>query len=322
MNSVTFHSSLAGPLAAFVRYKQALNRKYKTEAMALRLLDRYLSEHNVEGWRSIDTALVEEFLASRPRLQPRSYNDMLGVLHLFFGWAVTQRFIQVNPETGIPRRATTKRIPYILGLAEVRRLLSLALALPDNCGTVGRGLVYETIFALLYGLGLRVGEVIRLTVGDVDLARDILFIRHTKFNKDRMVPMGPRLATRFRSYLEQINRRMEQPEVPVFSLMRGHPIHPATISGVFHRLVPKLQLHLPPGVAAPRLHDLRHAFAVSTLLRWYREGINPNCRLMHLAVFMGHVDPNATAVYLTITDDLLREADQRFRALAPKGGAE
>lgn len=322
MSSLSFRSSLAGPLANFVRYKQALNRKNKTEAMALRLLDRYLSEHNVEGWKSIDTVLIEDFLASRPRLQPRSFNDMLGVLHRFFSWAVAQRLIQVNPEAGIPRRATTKRIPYILGLTDVRRLLSLAHALRDHCGAVGRGLVYETAFALLYGLGLRVGEVVRLTVGDVDLARDILFIRHIKFNKNRIVPMGPKLAMRFRSYLEQINRRMEQPDVPIFSLTRGRPIHPGTISGVFHRLVPRLQLHLPPGVAAPRLHDLRHAFAVGTLLRWYREGINPNCRLMHLAVFMGHVDPNKTAVYLTITDDLLREADYRFRALAPKGGAE
>ncbi|MGA2074721.1 MAG: tyrosine-type recombinase/integrase [Terriglobia bacterium] len=268
MNSLSFHSSLARPLADFVRYKQALNRKYKTEAMALRLLDRYLSEHNVEGWKSIDTALVEDFLASRSRLQPRSYNDLLGVLHRFFRWAVAQRLTQVNPEAGIPRRARTQRIPYILGLTDVRRLLALAHALRDHRRAVGRGLVCETIFALLYGLGLRVGEAVRLTVGDADLARDILFIRHTKFNTNRIVPMGPKLATRFRSYLEQINRRMEQPDVPVFSLTTGRPIHPGTISGVFHRFVPKLQLHLPPGVAAPRLHDLRHSFAVATLLRW------------------------------------------------------
>ena len=68
MSSLSFRSPLAGPLANFVRYKQALNGKYKTEAMAPRLLDRYLSEHNVEGWKSIDTVLVEDFLASRPRL--------------------------------------------------------------------------------------------------------------------------------------------------------------------------------------------------------------------------------------------------------------
>ena len=94
------------------------------------------------------------------------------------------------------------------------------------------------------------------------------------------------------------------------------------ISQTFHALVPKLELHIPPGVSSPRLHDLRHSFAVATLLRWYREGIDPNCRLMSLSTFLGHVDPNSTAVYLTITEDLLHEAAQRFHAMAPKGGPQ
>lgn len=86
----------------------------------------------------------------------------------------------------------------------------------------------------------------------------------------------------------------------------------------FHKLVPKLGLSIPPGVANPRLHDLRRAFAVGTLLRWYREGIDPNRRLIHLSTFLGHVDPDSTSVYLTITEDLLREAEKRSRALVPQ----
>ena len=107
---------------------------------------------------------------------------------------------------------------------------------------------------------------------------------------------------------------------PLFSFTKRGCICPETISQTFHALVPKLGLVLPPGVSSPRLHDLRHAFAVGTLLRWYREGIDPNRRLIHLSTFLGHVDPNSTAVYLTITEELLREADRRFRAFAPNGG--
>jgi hypothetical protein len=73
-------------------------------------------------------------------------------------------------------------------------------------------------------------------------------------------------------------------------------------------------------VCAPRLHDLRRAFAVDTLLRWYRSGIDPNARLLHLSTFLGHVEPASTAVYLTITEELLREADRRFRVFAPGRG--
>jgi len=175
------------------------------------------------------------------------------------------------------------------------------------------------IFALLYGLGLRVGEAVRLHLRDVDLQQNVLFIRETKFSKSRLVPLGPKLAARLRHYIEERHDVTREPDRPLFSFTKRGCICPETISQTFHALVPKLGLALPPGVSTPRLHDLRHAFAVGTLLRWYRQGIDPNRRLIHLSTFLGHVDPNSTAVYLTITDKLLAEADRRFRAFAPTG---
>jgi integrase len=77
-------------------------------------------------------------------------------------------------------------------------------------------------------------------------------------------------------------------------------------------MFPSLHIEIPPGVSPPRLHDLRHSFAVGTLLRWYRTGDDPSRRLLYLSTFMGHVAPSSTAVYLTITEDLLREANVRF----------
>jgi integrase len=75
-------------------------------------------------------------------------------------------------------------------------------------------------------------------------------------------------------------------------------------------------LSVPPGTASPRLHDLRHSFAVGTLLRWYRSGVAPQAGLLRLATFLGHVDPVSTSVYLTITDPLLEEANRRFEGFA------
>jgi integrase-like protein len=134
------------------------------------------------------------------------------------------------------------------------------------------------------------------------------------------VPLGPNLAVRLKRYVEQRHGSNAAPERPLFSFTKRGCIHEATISQTFHTLLPKLQLHIPPGVSPPRLHDLRHSFAVATLLRWYRQGIDPNCRLIHLSTFLGHADPNSTAVYLTITDELPHQAAQRFQVLAPKGG--
>ena len=178
------------------------------------------------------------------------------------------------------------------------------------------------MFALLHGLGLRAGEAVRLKLGDVDFAQDTLFICETKFSKSRIVPLGPKLAERLRRYIEQRYGEKREPQAPLFSFTKRGCIHPGTISQTFHRLLPKLKLPIPPGVFPPRLHDLRRSFAVATLLRWYREGIDPKSRLMHLATFLGHVNVESTAVYLPITEDLLREADQRFRAAAPQAGTQ
>lgn len=88
------------------------------------------------------------------------------------------------------------------------------------------------------------------------------------------------------------------------------------MSQTFHALVPRLELTIPPGCASPRLHDLRRSFAVGTLLRWYRRGEDASAGILQLATFLGHVDVNSTAVYLTITTSLLQEANRRYERFA------
>ena len=319
MKPPELHSALAQPMRQFVQYKRALNRKYRAEESALRLFDEFLCDSNVAGWKEVDSVVIDRFLQSRPRVRPRSYNHLLGVLRCFFAWAAVQGFIGNSPVVAQRRRDTGKRIPYLFDLSAAKRLLEVAHALPERSRAPHRGLVYETIFSLLYGLGLRVGEASRLRLGDVDFSRDTLFIRDTKFTKSRVVPLGPKHAQRLRNYVAELYGEAPAADVPLFSFTRRGCICEGTISQTFHRLVPALGLHVPPGASQPRAHDLRHSFAVGTLLRWYREGIDPNTRLIHLSTFLGHVDPCSTAVYLTVTDELLQEADQRFRRFALKG---
>ena len=323
MNSPIFLSSMAPFLNQFVQYKRALNRKYCADAEVLRLFDRYIQNRQITGWSEINSLVIDDFLRSHPRrVSARSYNHLLGTVHRFFKFAVMQQWTERNPVTASPRRETAARIPYLFDLYTAKQLLAVARSFPERSRARYRGLVYETIFALLYGLGLRVGEVVRLTLADVDFTRDLLLIRESKFQKTRIVPLGPNLARRLKRYVEERHGSNPAPERPLFSFTKRGCIHVGTVSQTFHTLLPRLQLHIPPGVSPPRLHDLRHSFAVATLLRWYRQGIDPNCRLMHLATFLGHVDPNSTAVYLTITEELLNQAARRFQVLAPKGGVE
>ncbi len=249
----------------------------------LRLLDRYIHNRHITEWQTVDVIMIDDFLRSRPRVSPCSYNQLLGVLRRFFDFAIMQEWIQCSPVMASPRRITDTRIPYLFDLDTAKRLLAVARSLPERPRTRHRGLVYETAFALLYGLGLRVGEVARLKLADADLTQNTLLIRDTKFSKSRIVPLGPNLAQRLKRYIEQRHGISPDPELPLFSYTKRGSMTTTGISMTFHALVPKLELHIPPGVSSPRLHDLRHLFAVATLLRWYREGIDPNCRLMNLS---------------------------------------
>lgn len=313
-------SILAQSISDFIQYKQALNKKYRTETLALQLFDRYLVECGITEWQGINSKVINEFLTSRPRMRPRSYNHLLGVIRRFFDWAILQQLINYQPVTAEPHRETSKYLPYIFDLTMAKRLLEIARSLPDNARAKHRGLVYETLFALLYGLGLRVSEAARLIISDVDFTRDLLIIRETKFSKNRLVPFGPKMANRLRQYIYSCHGNNPLTDAPLFSFTPSRCINPGTISLTFHALLPQLKLNLTQGMSSPCLHCLRHSFAINTLLRWYRQGIDPNSRLMSLATFLGHVDPNSTAVYLTITEELLREAGKRFHSFMIQGG--
>lgn len=311
-------SAVADPIMRFVAHKRALGRSYDTELAALRLFDRFLVERNILRLKDVTEDLIEVFMASRPRSHPRSYNHLLGTVRRLFEWLVRHEELERSPVRIGPQRVTAHRRPFIFDPSAATRLLALAHELPDNPRAPMRGPTYHVLFAILYGLGLRVGEACRLQHGDLDLARQLLVIRESKFSKSRLVPFGPRMAALLRDHAEETTRRGATPSAasPLFSFTGRGSIQPCTVSQTFRTLVPRLGLTVPPGSSTPRLHDLRHSFAVGTLLRWYRSGADPEAGLLHLATFLGHVDVNSTAVYLQITHELLVEANRRFEAFA------
>lgn len=297
----------------FLAHQRALGRKYRSEHQTLRLLARFAASREINGIDEFTAGILDEFFASRPRPRARSFNQLVGIVSVFLDWTVGQQLLDRSPLNTRRRRETAQRLPFIFDVASARRLLDAAVVLPDNPRAVGRGGVYHTIFALCYGLGLRAGEVCNLRVEHVDVERQLIEVRGGKFGKDRLVPFGPRIASLLATRLEHCG---PDQTLPLFSFDGRRPIHPGTASHVFHDLVADLALDVPDGVATPRLHSLRHSFAVGCLTRWYRNGEDPTAHLYQLSTFMGHVDPVSTAVYLTITPDLLAEANRRFETFA------
>ena len=316
--------SLETAVECFLEHKRALGRKYHSEEHELRLLVRFAAGRNARRLGQLTPALLQDFLASRPRPRPRSFNHLLGVVEGLLDWAVTHELLEVSPLQVRRRRVTSARIPFLFDTVQARRLLEAAAVLPDNSRARQRGPSYHAIFALCYGLGLRAGEACGLRLSDVDAGRNLLVVRGGKFGKDRLVPHGPRIAA---LVAEQAERRRAggkatAPDAPLFSFDGQRSVDPGTASQTFHHLVPALGLAVPEGVSPPTLHSLRHSFAVGCLLCWYREGLDPQGKLHQLSTFMGHVDPASTAVYLTITPQLLAEASRRFEAFAEPAWAE
>jgi integrase len=269
---MTGSESIATTVGLFVAHKRALGRKYHTEEYALRLLLRFCAEQDVHQLSELTPALLEQFLASRPRSRPRSFNHLLGVVRCLLDWAVSQQLLEVSPLRARRRRVTADRIPFIFDASQARQLLELAGALPDNSRAPQRGATYRTIFALCYGLGLRAGEACGLRVGDIDTHRSLLVVRGGKFGKSRLVPHGPRIAALISEQLER--RTAAGPldrSAPLFTFDGRRCIHPCSASQTFHRLIGELDLVAPDGVSPPVLHSLRHSFAVSLICSWVRQ---------------------------------------------------
>jgi integrase len=317
---------LADSIELYLAHKHSLGKELANVEPMLHLLDGNLLTQGVSELPQITAAHIDAFVASRPRRSPRSYNGLIGAIRGLFDWMVVHEVLPESPVRCESRRVTPPRRPFLFNLDQARRLLEVAEQLPSNPRAQTRGETYKMIFALLYGLGLRVGEVSRLCRKDIDLDNQLLIIRQTKFGKDRLVPFGPKMARALTAFLDHEESRFGSipPESPTFSFnkRRRTPIGTNTISWAFHKLLPSLQLTIPSGVAPPHLHCLRHSFAVGTLLRWYRAGVDPMARLLDLSTFLGHVSPSSTAVYLTITTELLECASERFAHFAANSRQE
>jgi integrase len=178
-----FTSFLARDIEQFLAHKRVLGRRYDVEEKTLVLLDRYLKLHRIGSLKAITPRLVDEFLLSRPRARPRSYNHLRCTLVRLFAYMVNRGRLALTPVQSPPRRSRYQRTPFIFDAANAERLLAIARSLPDRSGTIERGRVYYLVFAILYGLGLRVGEVCRLRIRDFDSDRGVLVIRQSKFYK-------------------------------------------------------------------------------------------------------------------------------------------
>lgn len=279
----------------------------------------------MEGKRTtrITTALALEFATEAAQLDPKTKAHRLSAVRGFARHlAATDPSMEIPPLGLLPSGSKRAR-PYLYSEQELRRLLAGAKAYPSWNRFPGllwsrfQAQTFYCLFGLLAVTGMRVGEALKLRPGDIDWNAGVLTIHHAKFGKSRLVPLHPTTVKALATFVRHRDRFFAQlPSPPklahLFVTSRGTPLHVTHVNKVFLTISRQIGLRALNARRGPRLHDLRHRFAVETLLRWYRQGEKPDRLLPILATYLGHTHVSGTYWYLSSTPELMQAAGQRL----------
>lgn len=299
----------------YVEYRRSFGEKFLAAETTLLHFCRLLGNINL---KNITPAKVKRYLYGTGPVTTswfRKYSALNGL----YSFGVSRGYVSHSPlPTTLPKQPPLF-VPYVYTREELRKILRAASQVTSkhvHAQTI------RMLFLLLYGTGIRLNEALTLTTDDVDQDAAVITIHQTKFYKSRLVPFGTQLAKIIRVYFIWYTRIFGNRECsPFLSDRNGIQIKRHAMTDFYPRIRKKAGIkRTDGGKYQPRLHDIRHTFAVHRLVSWYKEGANVQMLLPFLSTYLGHTTLAATSVYLSMTDDLLQEANMRFEHYA-MGGA-
>jgi len=309
--NVKFHSPLANLMTEFLREKQTCGYRYQRESYELLRLDRFLCRTGLKT-AGLPRDIVDEWTAKQAHEKPGT--QKLPVIRIRqFALFLRQHGIDAYVPEGT--KIPVNRIeftPYIFRREEIEKILQAVDRMPSDTRTPMRHLIMPEIFRLLYCCGMRINEVLHLKIEDVDLGSGVLTVRDGKFSKDRLVPMAPSTTLRLRRYASVLGNSSEF----FFPAPDDGPYSKETVYQIFRQLL--LASHIPHGGRGrgPRLHDLRHSYAVHRLEIWYRQGADLAAKLPLLSTYMGHKSLVGTQRYLHLTPEIFPDIISRLDQFA------
>lgn len=314
MNAMS-EMTLPDLIAELVDLRHASGYRFKVPERVLR---QFAAHCRREGYPdgSITKEAANEFLYGR-HLRATTVRRNELVLHQLAQHAQTAGW-----DAYIPAAATRVRVrhqlPYVLTDDEVRRLFTVIDSQPMSSFT-NKSLVDPVLFRVLYGAGLRVSEVLNLTLSDVDTRAGTLKIRDSKNGESRTIPITNRLTATLEGYIAAAHPAPEHSDHVFYSRTAGSPINQATIYLRFRGYL--ADADIPHFTGGPHPHSLRHGFAVTNLRRWATSGADVAVMLPYLACYMGHADLRGTQYYLRLTaeayPDVIAKAQIRFGYVIP-----
>lgn len=289
----------------YLEVRRGLGYKLEREG---RLLPDFVSFLQSRHASHITAALALEWATASPLATTRWWSTRLSIVRLFACFANGFDPGHEVPATDlVPTTARSRRVPYIYHDDDIKCLM-----VHTRCFQGLKAETYATLLGLLYVTGMRVGEAIRLQRTDVDLEQGLLTVRHTKFDKSRQLPLHPGTIKALRQYAKRRDAAVPCPRADNFLLsLAGTQLHYKNVHKTFMHLL--LSTHLGQRLPArPRIHDLRHSFAVRTLVQWQQQGLDVEARLPALSTYLGHVCPSGTYWYLHATSEMLVPAAKRL----------
>ena len=307
----SFRSALAPLLQDFLLDKRSRGFGYSREAYHLLQLDRFLVDTGLSEV-ALPAPLIEQWLSHTVHRKPSTHRKRVVVIRQLAAFLQLHGCSAHLPLLPWTPRKEVRSTARIFSREEMRALFDAADHLSHNPRSPRRHLVIPALFRVLYGCGLRVGEVRRLTVADVDLGSGVLTIHQGKFRRDRLVPLAPGLRARLERYAHALGARA--PHAPFFPAPRGRPYGQQGIYNIFRGLLTRVGIAHGGRGRGPRLHEIRHSFAVHRLEAWYRAGANLNAMLPLLATYPGHRSLVGTQAYLQLTQTLFTDLATRLDA--------
>jgi integrase/recombinase XerD len=316
--TVVFQSILGPLINGYIEEKRAVGYKYKKGSSLLKQFDTMAANENLLE-RKLPKELVLIWTEKRPNETISTRNGRISIIR-----GLATYMVRLGYEAYIFPAATISidrysYVPYIFSEIELNNIFTICDSYPISDVSPNRHLTLPFLFRILYGCGLRISEALNLKIKDVDFNQGTLFIRDTKFGKERKVPMAATLTERCRLYIEETNH-IESSNTFLFKSPYGGRYKESTIYKLFRDILWKAGIsHSGKG---PRLHDFRHTFAVHCLKKWVLNEEDITNLLPYLSAFLGHVDLRGTQHYLRLTADLypkiIASVEQNFSTLIPE----
>jgi len=295
----SFVGIFADCLTNFVKFKQSLGFKYETEADELYRFSMFTTTFSLSK-PILTKEIVQAWCAKRVQKEVRNSHRRAYPIRQF---ALYLNSMGLDAYIIPPGTNTCHYtfIPYIFTHAEIQRIFTNSdLLCPRRNSTIP--LVVPVILRLLYSCGLRISEALSLHNKHVHFQEGILEVQNSKFGKDRLVPMSESMTNLCRQYY-QILHRHSSPDEYFFMKSNGHPVTRDNVYRRFRGVLWESGISHRGKGAGPRLHDLRHTFAVHTLKRAVDRGIDVYSALPILSTYMGHASVTATEQYVRLTSD-------------------